>query len=192
MFARHTALTIGKGRVLHIPLNEMDDRLGSDSMSALLLMAAPDVVVLDDIDRALQRGQATAMMLAFVEANVTTLIASVNTIKDLDPALLRSGRFDEVRKVGNHDWPHTVDIANAIAAEWGLNVTDEMLEIIRERDFSPAEVNEVISAVGTLTQSTDAAAAAAVFTAEAARVAQQKLLYADKFKDDMDDTEYDA
>lgn len=62
----------------------------------------PDAVILDDLDRA--RGQASLLeVLEFFQNRVKLVVATVNDRDELDEALLRPGRFDELVEVDRMD-----------------------------------------------------------------------------------------
>lgn len=62
----------------------------------------PDAVILDDFDRA--RGQASLLeVLEFFQHKVKLVIATVNDRNELDEALMRPGRFDELVEVDRMD-----------------------------------------------------------------------------------------
>ncbi len=62
----------------------------------------PDAVILDDLDRA--RGQASLLeVLEFFQHTVKLVVATVNDRNELDEALMRPGRFDELVEVDRMD-----------------------------------------------------------------------------------------
>ncbi len=62
----------------------------------------PDAVILDDLDRA--RGQASLLeVLEFFQDRVKLVVATVNDRNELDEALMRPGRFDELVEVDRMD-----------------------------------------------------------------------------------------
>lgn len=62
----------------------------------------PDAVILDDLDRA--RGQASLLeVLEFFQHTVKLVVATVNDRNELDEAIMRPGRFDELIEVDRMD-----------------------------------------------------------------------------------------
>lgn len=81
----------------------------------------PKAVVIDDIDR---RSDAWSSLMSFLESLDYPLlvICTLNTIKKVDPAMIRSGRFDEVIRV---DFPHKEghdSLIQSLNDEYGMEI----------------------------------------------------------------------
>lgn len=84
----------------------VEDVSGGINLNSVLFEAVkifkPDAIILDDFDRA--SGQEALMeMLERFHADIKLVIATVNRRYDLDEALLRPGRFDELQLVKKLD-----------------------------------------------------------------------------------------
>lgn len=78
------------------------EQLNQTHLSETINMFEPDAIILDDFDRA--RAQASLLeTLEFFRRHVKLVIASANNKHDLDEAILRPGRFDELILVNEMD-----------------------------------------------------------------------------------------
>lgn len=86
-----------RGRLLRVPAADLGS-LSATSMTALVGFLRPEVIVIDDFDRAY--GQ--TKMLDFFEQSRSSyrlLIVTTNGLEGIDPAVTRPGRFDELLQV---------------------------------------------------------------------------------------------
>ena len=86
-----------RGRLLRVPAADLD-QLSPTSITSLVGFLRPEVIVIDDFDRAY--GQ--VKMLDFFEqarASYRLLIVTTNGLDSIDPAVTRPGRFDELMQV---------------------------------------------------------------------------------------------
>lgn len=90
---RNLADRVG-GRLLRIPASEVDTA-SPTGLAAIVTLLRPDVIVIDDFDRAW--GQ-TRLLDFFEQARLTfrLLVVTTNSLEHVDPAITRPGRFDEV------------------------------------------------------------------------------------------------
>ena len=86
-----------RGRVLRVPVAELDN-LSPTMLVGLASFLRPEVIVIDDFDRAY--GQ-TKMLDFFEQARTSyrLLIVTTNSLEHIDPAVTRPGRFDELMRV---------------------------------------------------------------------------------------------
>jgi adenylate kinase family enzyme len=78
------------------------DRIENGTIFEALSIFQPDAVILDDFDRVTSQA-ALLETLEFFQKNVKLVIATVNDKDNLDVALLRPGRFDELVLVDKMD-----------------------------------------------------------------------------------------
>lgn len=97
------------------------------------------------------------------------VIGTANVIENLDPALLRPGRFDEIYHVPEPDDEYLALVVKHYIRKFGVQM--DVSEAVKAMSgFSPADVREVLLSVGTV--GTD------VFETEVERVRMQRSLYA--------------
>ena len=151
-FARIVASRIGGGKVIRIAASDLR------GASFLLTVLRPDVVVIDDLDR-----EDSSHILDSLHAiedvtratsgtRIQTIIATLNTLSAIDPAMLRPGRFDEhVCLKGLADEDRKTAIIQ-YSQRYGVNVTEQLATEIAEHTsgFSPAEIDEVMQTVAVL------------------------------------------
>lgn len=81
----------------------------------------PDAVILDDFDRA--RGQAALLeVMEFFRHRVKLVIATINDRNELDEALMRPGRFDELIEIDKMD----DDVVKSVLGEEHADVFDNV------------------------------------------------------------------
>lgn len=96
-FCFETATRIG-GRIMKLD-NDIIMELGEKIVQEIIESLNAKIVIVDDIDRL--RGHDASQLLFAVESmkaipSMPTLFATVNNIDELDQALIRPGRFDEI------------------------------------------------------------------------------------------------
>lgn len=72
-------------------------------LAGVVALMQPTVVLVDDLDRVPNENGSTIDTIDAVKAAAKVVIATANDVTKLDPALLRPGRFDEVREVEGLD-----------------------------------------------------------------------------------------
>jgi len=160
--SRKLARTLGAARTLRIEADAIE-HTGTGQVLDFLRLLRPTVLLIDDLDRCGMNAQA---LLHYLEraheardrrgvqwADSLVILATVNAVDQVDPALLREGRFDEVLQVDEPGGPHR----EAIIAHyldrfdaWPINEKrDTCLSRLAERmdGFSPASIREVIQSV---------------------------------------------
>lgn len=98
-FCIETAKRIG-GRVLKLQ-NDLLTEFGGTTLRTLLEILNAKVIIVDDIDR-LSNVDVSELLFAIESvksfAEMPVLLATVNNIRNLDSAVIRPGRFDEIFK----------------------------------------------------------------------------------------------
>ncbi len=88
-------------RSLRVRVEDIGD-LGSEPVSEMLKIFEPDVVIFDDLDRSMSQ-VALLETMENLHKRVRFVFATVNHIENLQGALLRPGRFDEIIEVNKLD-----------------------------------------------------------------------------------------
>lgn len=86
-----------KGRLLRIPSADLD-HLHPTVLTGLVTMLAPEVIVIDDFDRAFGQHK----LLDFLEhsrSSFKLLVVTTNSLEHIDPAVTRPERFDEMYSI---------------------------------------------------------------------------------------------
>ena len=97
------------------------------------------------------------------------VVGTVNAIGQLDPALLRPGRFDEVNKIPEPDADYRRLVVKHYAEKFAASV--DIDAVTEQTDgFSPADVRELLLSVGTVGPQ--------VLDVELERVRRQRDLFA--------------
>lgn len=123
---RTVARMVGNSRTLRVELRHLQNA-SSGALATFIRLLQPQVVLLDDIDR--NRHEAVGLLhyLEDLESNPWArsliVIGTVNTTDTLDPALLRPGRFDEVRFVCEPGAAHRRAIIKHYCERFGFNPT---------------------------------------------------------------------
>lgn len=141
--ARKLAVAVGDGRALRMDPTAVS-RTSNRSMMTMIDLLQPTVVMLDDLDRA---GGVDGMLSLIEETqSVPVIVASVNAIGQLDPALLRPGRFDEVVQVDPPGASWRYEIMKHYAEVFGLDPSVDIRAQSKDPTdgFSPAELKELI------------------------------------------------
>lgn len=139
---------IGYGRLLHISSSSLEYL--STAMGMIKFME-PDVALIDDIDRADYRVQDFLRELENFPKRII-VFATCNTMKGMDSAILRSGRFDEIYEIGLPEASHRKSIAQHYAQKFGVKLLDSTAEIIAEKTekLSPAAIREFFTTASTV------------------------------------------
>lgn len=110
--------------------------LTGNDLDMLLECLEPDILLLDDFDRAARCND--TMNLLFLLENIksrfphTVIFATVNYFEDLDKAIVRPGRFDKIIWVELPDESERVQVANKYLKENGLEYTEKQVAKIVE------------------------------------------------------------
>lgn len=128
----HTmALEAVGNRVLEVPLGV---RFNTKTARAMNFRA----LVVNDVDRR-EDSEARTLMSYLEELQTPTLVVcSINVMKKLDPAIVRSGRFDEVIFVGYPRKEGLTALLNQLAEQYGVEVPADEVE-----DIPPAGLREL-------------------------------------------------
>lgn len=149
--ARALAALIGgeeNGRTLRIDPGALGTA-GAGRVMEFVRLLKPTVVLFDDIDRT---NQVLSLLRQMEDSKRelpnTTIIGTVNAISEVDPAMLRPGRFDEVRLVGPPGPAQRLRIIQHYAKFFGVyndisGIEDALCEEMDE--MTPAEIREVFS-----------------------------------------------
>ncbi len=124
-----------KLRSLRVRVEDVGD-LGSEPVVEMIRIFEPDVVIFDDLDRAMSQ-IALLETLENLHKRVRFVFATVNHIENLQQALIRPGRFDELIEVTTLDEAAVMkvlgDYADSFEAvkEWPVAFISEY--VIRRR-----------------------------------------------------------
>lgn len=169
VLSRQLGQNVGNGRALRMDPVAVS-RSGNARLFDMVALLRPAVVILDDLDRA---DGVDGLLNLVEESDVSPLlIASVNAVDRLDPALLRPGRFDEVVHVGppGEQWRRA--ILGHYAERFDLDSTVDLDALAGQTDgFSPAELQELVKVCSVV--------GADVLDVEIGRLRQQAGFYGD-------------
>lgn len=193
--ARNLARSVSEGKTLRIESDAIEFA-GTRAVMNFIMLLRPKVVLFDDLDR--NRGTVVEI-LHYMESigNEESLyrdlweegflvVGTVNTLETIDPALLRPGRFDEVKEVREPGDKHRANIIKHYADKFGVKMR-QLSKIIpgdfkkkksralswanqEMTGFSPADIEEVMQCIATV--------GVEHFPAEVERVRLQRDLYA--------------
>lgn len=154
--ARHAARQVGAGKALRIEPEALS-HLSTNVAYQFINLLRPSVILLDDIDR---NSRDAESLLHYLERSAardkawsdsTLVMGTVNSVENIDPALLRPGRFDEVLLVKEPDPEYRAAIIEFYLKEFGMSHLDHKELAEKMEGFAPADIREVlacISAVG--------------------------------------------
>jgi len=162
--ARTTAIRIADGRVLRMDPKAVSSA-SNNVMYRMIDLLEPTVVLLDDMDRA----SGANGLLSFLadEQGDTITVGTVNALGQLDPALLRPGRFDEVIEVGTPTPEWVAVIAAHYETVFGTRLPEGAAKAME--GLTPAEIREVIQVCAMI--------GVDLFEVEVERVRRQSELY---------------
>lgn len=89
------------GYTLRINVSDLDN-LDSEDMLCAIDLLRPDILIIDDFDRVSRPDKFLADLERF-NKKIKLFIVSVNSIKSLDTAVIRPGRFDDILKLEKID-----------------------------------------------------------------------------------------
>jgi hypothetical protein len=159
------------GRLLQMSGKATSGNGSSSTLLQFIDMLRPDVILLDDIDRNMNAMEGLLEVLGqadHVLKGRITVVGTVNSIKQLDPALLRPGRFDEVLEVKEPEEPYLRLVIAHYAAKFGVGLDHELL-LKDMMGFAPADVREVLMSTGVVGED--------VYEVEVGRVRKQRELH---------------
>lgn len=155
--ARTLARNIGGGRALRIELAAISEA-GTAGLLQFVDLLQPRVLLFDDIDRNIN--EVLEILHLFEQVGATSplrrngmvVIATINAISTIDPALLRPGRFDEVVELGEPDDALRASIIDYYVSKHAWTPTAEERErlIKATKGFAPADIREVIQCVAVI------------------------------------------
>jgi hypothetical protein len=161
--ARELGRQCGRGRILLADAATLGN-VADVEIKAIFQFLQPDALILDDIDRD------DSYLLHMIEVQtIPLLIATVNAIEVLDPALLRAQRFDEVWEVLIPAKAHRNAIARHYAMHYKLGT--EMMDLVLGAidSFTPAETLELVRRASVLPPE--------LLAVEVERITRQQELY---------------
>ncbi len=194
--ARNLARNVSQGKTLRIESDAIE-YAGTRAVMNFIMLLRPKVVLFDDLDR---NRSTVVEILHYMESigNEESLykelweegflvVGTVNTLETIDPALLRPGRFDEVKEVREPGDKHRANIIVHYADKFGISIKElgargapevkfkkkkDVLAWANQemRGFSPADIGEVMQCVSTV--------GLEHFPAEVERIKLQRNLYA--------------
>lgn len=148
--ARRIGHKVGGNRVLRIESSAMS-RVGDNLIAKYVAMLSPRVIVIDDLDR---NAHYTNTLLHYLEKvdrdsdlKSVVVIGTVNSIDELDPALLRPGRFDEVHEIDVPSPEQTSRVIRHYLEKYGIDVSGHDMWVDKMKGFAPADIREVLSCV---------------------------------------------
>lgn len=156
--ARNLARKLGQGKTLRIDIRAINEA-GMNAIMTFVKFLNPHILLFDDIDRHI--GQFVEL-LHFLEKSSDatsdmwvenmTIIATVNSVESLDPALLRPGRFDEVIQIDEPDDDTRAKIIDHYMKKMKIGDWKKIYQILidRTKGFSPADIKEVIQCISVL------------------------------------------
>ena len=158
--ARMMARGIGGGRALRVDPVILE-KTAVQNVIKLVLLLRPSVFLMDDIDR--HQGDCRALLHFFERAKAfgegwasrIVVIATANTVTQLDPAMLREGRFDETLPVTEPEEKHRYNIVVHYMRKMGLGDVDTLNTLARPitektDGFSGASIKEVVQCMKAL------------------------------------------
>lgn len=117
------------------------ERMENSTLFDAINIFAPDAVILDDFDRARNQDELLEV-LEYFQQRVRLVIATVNDKSEIDQAILRPGRFDELVNVKNLD----EDVIRGVLGESNMDVFEIVKtwpiafihELVKRRRFMDA------------------------------------------------------
>lgn len=179
--ARQLAADIGCGRGMRID-PKVIKQANSRSLLQLLDLLQPSVLMMDDLDRTRSDSEALLHYLERLKgvstmdergswAGKLIVTGTVNTIKTLDPALLRPGRFDEVQYVGPPGLGHRRALLRHFKGVFKLEAYPKTVDkMAREvNGFTPVEIRSLVDSLSAI--------GLEVYEVEKTRIRRQQKLY---------------
>lgn len=145
------------GRVLQLTPQAVADTSAAALQNVVFLLE-PSVLIFDDIDR-LENSDFGWLLSTLEELHRNPppggmiIVGTVNTLDSLDPALLRSGRFDDVLEVLEPEPAQLRNLVQHYIQVFGKTLLELDVDVVTQamQGFSPADVHtilETLSAVG--------------------------------------------
>lgn len=167
--ARSAARLIGDGHTLRVEARAIYEA-GSSAVLAFVKILRPRVILFDDLDRCMDA--VVDLLHAMEQAgrhDSVVVVGTINVVGDVDPALLRPGRFDEVIEIGEPGADHRTAIVTHYARKLGVDIDVDAMTTATE-GFAPADIREVMQCVATV--------GVEYLDGEVERVRRQRGLYA--------------
>tara|TARA_R100001244_G_scaffold25113_4_gene25650 strand:- start:97512 stop:98891 length:1380 start_codon:yes stop_codon:yes gene_type:complete len=153
--------------------HEAINQISNTSISRIISLIGPGMVVLNDVDR---QDSNTASLLQSLEMHCDNdqylVVLTVNDISRLDPAMLRPGRINEVRKIPEPSKESRRVILEYYMTKFKLDLNYEQIELFMDKSdgFSPADVREFCETAGAMSVE--------LAIGELQRIEEQRALYA--------------
>ena len=148
-------------------------RMADMTFSSIIDLLNPGIIILNDIDRVSDH-QLLLQALEFdkTKDNARLICLTVNDINQIDPALLRPGRINEVKEIPEPSKQSRASIFDYYCKKFKLTINDEQIEqfIDESDDFSPADIKEFCE--------TASAVGVELALTEVDRIEEQRVLYA--------------
>ena len=125
-----TLCDVLKLRSLRVRVEDVGD-LGSEPVVEMIRIFEPDVVIFDDLDRAISQ-VALLETLENLHKRVRFVFATVNHIENLQQALIRPGRFDELIEITKLDEAAVMKVLGEYANDSFEAVQDWPVAFINE------------------------------------------------------------
>ena len=150
--ARQVAHQVGSSHTLRVEPAAVE-HAGTSSVMRFIRLLRPSVILFDDMDRCRDSAEE---ILHYMEraaevdwSKSLVVVGTVNAIGQLDPALLRPGRFDEVILVKEPDDDHRRAIIGHYLKKFDIKIRMKLL-MKQTKGFSPADIRELIQSVSTV------------------------------------------
>lgn len=178
--ARNLAREVGAGHTLRIEASAVEGA-GTNRVMQFVRFLKPRVILFDDLDRCqntteeilhyMEQVGDTRTKTGEVWAEGVLVVGTVNSLGELDPAMLRPGRFDEVLEVTEPCDEHRMSIIQHYLKKFDLprELSEGDLPG-RMKGFSPADIREILTCISTVGQE--------YLDVELNRVQMQRSLYA--------------
>lgn len=146
--ARHLGMVANGCRVLYVPTDVVMKANSIKYFMDTLLLCAPDIVIMDDIDRMGSKLNDLLALFEETETKIPLLLATTNDLDKLPDALKRPGRFDEIWRIKPPP-PHVMGrVIGYLANLEGLTLSKNQVGVIAkvavESKLSGAHVRELI------------------------------------------------
>ena len=181
-FARNICYTLVKDHTPRLFSFEMMPE-GSSGIEEFLSTFYPDIVIMDDIDR--DKGTAKRMLNILESLNKRgpkLLIASVNDVDQLDPALKRPGRFDEIHEMKSPQAPFRKALIEGFLKDSSLKEYSTFITEHTE-NFTPAEIFELAQSLLALSSQSNQQEFSVILFAEIQRLKIQRGFYSEQIFD---------
>lgn len=160
--ARNLARKLGDGHTLRIEASAVE-LAGTQAIMHFLNLLRPRTILFDDLDRCMdaaveilhyleQVGHETQVKFASAWSRGLVVIGTVNSVRSVDPALLRPGRFDEVVNIPEPGDAHRYHVIRHYVQKFEMGLNDAQMQDLTKamEGFSPADIREVLQCGATV------------------------------------------